>query len=52
MGQIEVGETWNRVCPHIFGGIPTEVPGVVISVYEIQRDAEGRFLSVSGLTDD
>ena len=52
VGQIQVGETWYWVCPHIFGGIPTEVPGVVTSVYEIQRDAEGRFLSVSGLTDD
>ena len=52
VGQTEVGETWNWVCPHIFSGIPTGVPGVVTSVYEIQRDAEGVFLSIYGLTDD
>ena len=50
--QTEVGETWNWVCPHIFCGIPTGVPGFVTSVYEVQRDAEGVFLSISGLTDD
>ena len=47
-----MGETWNWFCPHIFGGIPNGVPGVFTSVYEIQRDVEGRFLSVSGLADD
>ena len=52
VGQTEVGETWNWVCPHIFGGIPTGVLGVVTSVYEMQRDAEGKFLSISGFTDD
>ena len=41
VGKTEVGETWNWVCPHIFGGIPTGVPGVATSVYEIQRDVEG-----------
>ena len=52
MGQTEVGETWNWVCPHIFGGIPTGVPGVITSVYKMQCDEEGNFLSISGLTDD
>ena len=52
VGQTEVGETWNWFCPHIFGGIPTGVPGVVTSVYEIQRGAKGKFISISGLTDD
>ena len=52
VGQTEVGENWNWFCPHIFGGIPTVVPGVVISVYEIQRDVGGKSLSISGLTDD
>ena len=51
MGQTEERETWNWVCPHISGGIPTGVPGVVTSVYEIQQDAEGHFPSISGLTD-
>ena len=43
---------WNWVCPHIFGSIPTGVSGVATSVYEIQRDAEGKFISISDLTDD
>ena len=52
MGKTEVIETWNWVCPHIFSGIPNEVPGVVASVYEMLRDVEGKFPSISGLTDD
>ena len=50
--QIEVGETWNWVCPHIFGGIPTRIPGVVTSVYEIQHYTEGKCLVIYGLTDN
>ena len=52
VGKTEVGETWNWVCPHIFGGIPNRAPGVVTSVYEMQCDSEGKFLSIYGLTDD
>ena len=47
-----MGETWIWVCPHVLCGIPTIIMGVVSSVYEMQRDAEGIFLSISGLTDD
>ena len=52
VGQTEVGETWSFVCPHIFCGIPTGVVGFVTSVYEMKRDAERKFLSISSLTDD
>ena len=52
VGQTEVIETWNWVCPHIFGGIPTGILGVVTSVYEMQCDAEGKFLSIYRFTDD
>ena len=52
MGQTEVGETWNLVCPHIFDGIPTGVLGVVTSVYGMQHDAEDKFISISDLTYD
>ena len=52
MGQTEVGKTWNLFCPHIFGVIPAVVTGVVTSVYEIQPDAEGKFISIHGLIDD
>ena len=36
-----MGETWNCVCLHIFGGITAVFTGVVTSVYEMQCDAEG-----------
>ena len=52
VGQTEVGETWNWICPHNFSGIPNGVLGFVTSLYEMQRDTEGKFLSISGLTDD
>ena len=52
VGQTEVRETWNWVCPHIFGGIPNGVPGVVTSVYEMQCDVEGKFIFIYGSTDD
>ncbi|KAK1735606.1 hypothetical protein QTG54_013769 [Skeletonema marinoi] len=40
-------ETW--VFPHIFGGIPTHVSGVVTNVLPITRDDDGSFLSIEGL---
>ena len=52
VGQTEMGETWNWVCSNIFSFIPAWVPGIVTSLYEIQRDAEGKYISVSGLTGD
>lgn len=41
----------NWMCPHIYGGIPTGVPGVVTKVYDMKRDSEGTFLSIIGVTD-
>lgn len=38
-------------CPHIYGGIPSNVPGVVLNVYQMGRDQSGQFLSIIGLTD-
>ena len=52
MGQTEVWETYNWVCPHICNAIPARVTGVVTNVYEIQLDKEVKFLPISGLTDD
>ena len=34
------------------GGIPIGVPGFVTSVYEMQCDAKGKFISISGFSDD
>ena len=51
MGQTEVEEAFNLFCPH-FWWYSYYSSGVVISVYEMQRDAEGGFLSIYSLTDD
>ena len=40
-------ESW--VCPHIFGGIPTQGKGVVTNVLPMSRNNDGRFLSIEGL---
>jgi len=50
VGNTEAGESWDWICPHIFGGIPTSVEGVVTNIFEIKRDETGKFLSISGLT--
>mmetsp|Transcript_4669 Transcript_4669/g.10522 ORF Transcript_4669/g.10522 Transcript_4669/m.10522 type:complete len:278 (+) Transcript_4669:92-925(+) len=36
--------------PHIFGGIPARLPGIVKRVYPIKRDETGKFLSIEGLS--
>jgi len=49
-----VGETGvggldkNWQCPHIFGGIPSHV---VTNIYKINRNDEGKFISIEGLTE-
>ena len=48
--QIDMEDTCNCVCPHIFSGIPTKVLGFFTSVYEMERNVEDKFISVSGLT--
>mmetsp|Transcript_15759 Transcript_15759/g.20562 ORF Transcript_15759/g.20562 Transcript_15759/m.20562 type:complete len:278 (-) Transcript_15759:405-1238(-) len=35
--------------PHIFGGIPAHIPGIVAKEYPIKRDTDGKFLSIEGL---
>mmetsp|Transcript_12165 Transcript_12165/g.28882 ORF Transcript_12165/g.28882 Transcript_12165/m.28882 type:complete len:307 (-) Transcript_12165:159-1079(-) len=53
VGNTEVKEEWkNQVFPHIYGGIPASIPGIVTETYPMKRDtASGRFLSITGLTD-
>lgn len=41
----------NDVYPHIFGGIPVCVDGVVTNVYKMKRSGDGMFLSIDGLVD-
>ena len=45
-------ETHQWACPHIFGGIPTKIGGVVVRTYEMKRDEMGTFLSIAGLVDE
>lgn len=52
VGTIEVDLNWitDNTYPHIFGGIPTHVDGIVLNIYPMKRDANtGEFLSISGL---
>jgi uncharacterized protein (DUF952 family) len=41
--------TW--IYPHIFGGIPSHVEGVVTNTFHMKRDENGNYLSIVGLTD-
>jgi len=51
VGEIKDNDHWNWICPHIYGGIPTSVDGVVTKIFDIQRNDDGKFLSINGLTD-
>ena len=50
VGDIDTDKIWNFVCPHIYGGIPVHIEGVVTKVYKMSRSQEdGTFLSIEGL---
>ena len=54
VGDIEVSDQIKEsmwVCPHIYGGLPTTVDGILVKIYDMVRDAEGNFLSIFELTD-
>jgi len=62
VGSTDVKEEWKKenanegaeeaaVFPHIYGGIPVSIPGIVTAVYPMQRDPnDGKFLSIEGVT--
>jgi uncharacterized protein (DUF952 family)/ethanolamine utilization protein EutQ (cupin superfamily) len=53
VGDQTVQEHWKSdqwACPHIYGGIPCHIPGTVTKIYEMERDSDGLFLSIAGLT--
>jgi len=52
VGETGVSNTWDWICPHIYGGIPTSVEGIVTKIYPMKRDQDGNFLSIDGLTQD
>lgn len=37
------------IFPHIFGGIPAYVPGIVTKIFPMTRDSSGKFLAIEGL---
>ncbi len=50
VGDTDADEDWNFVCPHIYGGIPVHVEGVVTKVRKMTRSVEdGTFLGIDGL---
>ena len=52
VGDIHADEDWRGlVFPHIFGGIPAHVEGVVTNTYNMVRSEDGVFLTIDGLVD-
>jgi len=51
VGETSTDGTWDWVCPHIFGGIPTHVEGVVTGTFKMTRKDDGTFVSIAGLTE-
>ena len=53
VGSTVVKDDWRKakVFPHIYGGIPVAIPGIVVEVYHMKRDSNGMFLSITGLID-
>lgn len=35
--------------PHVYGGLPSHVPGVVTNTFPMKRDPQGTFLAIEGL---
>jgi len=58
VGSTAVREEWKdsnkeetALFPHIYGGIPVSVPGIVVGTYPMERDStNGTFLRITGLT--
>uniref|UniRef100_A0A7S0GIG9 Uncharacterized protein n=1 Tax=Proboscia inermis TaxID=420281 RepID=A0A7S0GIG9_9STRA len=55
VGDTKHSDNWDSekedwICPHIFGGIPTAVDGVVTNTFKMARDEKGKFLSIPGVT--
>lgn len=50
VGDQNVSDDWNKwICPHIYGGIPGQVEGVVNTTYPMIRDDKGNFLRIEGV---
>lgn len=50
VGEVPTNKNWDYVCPHIYGGLPVYVDGVVTNVYKMTRSpVDGTFLSIEGI---
>ena len=53
VGETKTNENWEAMLfPHIYGGIPTCVEGVVTKKFGIKRGDDGSFLEIDGLTNE
>ena len=53
IGTKTIQEWQDWQCPHIYGGIPTTVDGVVTNVYDMKRNKDnGSFLGIVGIISD
>jgi len=55
VGNQSVSQDWQTnqwACPHIYGGIPVTIDGIVIKTYDMKRDDVGNFLSIVNLTEE
>lgn len=51
VGTTNVSNTWQTwICPHIYGGIPGHISGIVTNIYPMKRNEQGQFLFIEGLT--
>ena len=51
VGETETNENWEAMLfPHVYGGIPTCVQGVVANIFPIKRGEDGSFIEIEGLT--
>ena len=51
VGETATNENWEAMLfPHVYGGIPTCVEGVVANIFPIKRGEDGSFIEIEGLT--
>lgn len=49
VGDTETHQSNDIVCPHIYGGIPLQIDGVVLETYPMTRNDQGVFGTIQGL---
>jgi uncharacterized protein (DUF952 family)/mannose-6-phosphate isomerase-like protein (cupin superfamily) len=53
VGETDVSNTWDTwVCPHVYGGFPTHMDGIVTNTYPMKRSEDGTFLLIEGISSE